>query len=164
MRTNIHASCVALSGGPFAVPDETGVLLLGPSGSGKSDLALRLIAAGALLVADDRTDLTLEGTALVASPPDRLAGQIEVRNLGIVTLPHCPRVPIGLAVELTPNAKLARLPEHLRWTPADGLELPESARPALVRLNPFEASAPAKVALAAAAYARGSFGAAIPPS
>ncbi len=90
----VHASCVAWHG--------RGVLLRGPSGAGKSALALRLIEAGALLVADDYVKLDsrrLSGR-LMASPPPRLAGLIEVRGLGLIRLPHLRRIPLDLVVDL----------------------------------------------------------------
>ncbi|WP_040850329.1 HPr kinase/phosphorylase, partial [Nitrospirillum viridazoti] len=74
----VHATCVSVGG--------AGVLLRGASGSGKSDLALRLVDAGALLVADDQVALAADPTAtlLTATAPERLAGLIEVRGLGIL--------------------------------------------------------------------------------
>ena len=159
MSANIHASCIVLAGAgvAFDAPQDAGVLLLGPSGAGKSDLALRLIAAGAMLVADDRTDLAIEDGGLVATPPKALAGLIEVRNLGIVALPHRSSARIALVVDLTPGAAPARLPQAARWLPPAGLDLAQNARPPLIRLAPFEASAPAKVAVAAAAFAHALF-------
>jgi len=64
------------------------VLLRGPSGSGKSDLALRLIDDGARLIADDQTHLAKKGHALIATPPPAIAGMIEVRGIGVVKLPR----------------------------------------------------------------------------
>ena len=68
-------------------------LLLGESGAGKSDLALRLIAAGAQLVADDRVELSVESNRLIARAPANLAGLIEIRNVGIIALPSA-RLPL----------------------------------------------------------------------
>lgn len=157
MGVNIHASCILLgcAGAAFQAPKAAGVLLLGASGSGKSDLALRLIMAGAELVADDRTELAIEDGALVATVPPSLAGLIEVRNLGIVALPHRPKAQVALAIDLGPGVRAGRLPEPERWTAPAGLPLPDAACPPLIRLDPFEASAPAKVALAVAAFAHG---------
>jgi len=132
MNEQVHATCVALS--------ETGVLLMGPSGSGKSDLALRLIEGGALLIADDRVDLCVEDGVLTARAPEPLFGLIEVRGLGIIDRPAGRRSPVGLVIELTPG-ETERLPEPLETTLA-GIALP------LFRLDPFEASAAQKVALA----------------
>src|SRR5436190_12103023 len=97
---NVHASCVAI--GPH------GVLLLGKSGAGKSDLALRLIDAGARLVADDRTILFIARGALHARAPDSIKGLLEIRGLGIVTMPSRPFAKIALVVRL--GAEDARLP------------------------------------------------------
>jgi serine kinase of HPr protein (carbohydrate metabolism regulator) len=106
----IHATCCALDGpaGP------AGVLLLGPPGSGKSDLALRLVDAGFLLVADDRVDMDGSGIAPVAAAPATLAGLIEVRGMGIIRLArHMPRAAIVLAVTLAPAVEQERLPETM---------------------------------------------------
>jgi HPr kinase/phosphorylase len=136
----IHASCVELGG--------TGVLLLGESGSGKSDLALRLIDAGARLVADDRTELRRDGTRLIASPPATIAGRMEVRGVGIVPLTHVAECAVGLAVALVAPDRVERLPsaQSRAWL---GIDMP------LLALDPFEASAPAKIRLAVREAARG---------
>jgi HPr kinase/phosphorylase len=136
----IHASCVELGG--------TGVLLLGEPGSGKSDLALRLIDAGARLVADDRTELRRDGVRLVASPPATIAGRMEVRGVGIVPLAHVAECVVGLAVDLVASERVERLPnaQNRTWL---GIDVP------LLALAPFEASAPAKIRLAVREAARG---------
>ncbi len=118
----IHGSCAARNG--------AGVLLIGPPGSGKSDLLLRLFDHGFALVADDRVDIE-DG---VAAAPARLAGLLEVRGLGIVRLPFQPAARLALAVQLAPAD---RLPE-----PARLLGLPS------VRIEARHSSAPARVALA----------------
>jgi serine kinase of HPr protein (carbohydrate metabolism regulator) len=101
----IHASCVALSG--------KGVLISGPAGAGKSDLALRLIDEGAQLVADDQTELAIADNALIASPPAAIAGLMEIRHYGLVRLAHAEKVPIALYVDLaSPDEKLERIPEE----------------------------------------------------
>ena len=152
---NIHATCVRLgrAGAAFGAPPDAGVLLLGKSGAGKSDLALRLIALGATLVADDRPDLYVRRGKLYARPPARLAGLVEVRGIGIVKLPHAPRVCVTLVVELGWEA--TRLPDHRRYRLPAGLALPAAAAPPMVKIAPFEASAPAKIVAATAAYALG---------
>jgi len=122
-RGQIHASCVARSG--------AGVLLLGPAGSGKSDLALRLLDHGFSLVADDRVDIE-DGDARA---PAALAGLLEVRGLGIVRLPWQP-ARLALAVSLGSGD---RLPEPSRHAE---LGLP------LVCIDPRSASAAARVSLA----------------
>lgn len=104
----IHATCCARDDGAGPV----GVLLLGPPGSGKSDLALRLIDAGFMLVADDRVDIEGRQDGAYASAPAALAGLIEVRGIGIVRLARTlPRARVALAVALTPRVAQERLPE-----------------------------------------------------
>ena len=129
----VHATCVDVNG--------VGVLLRGPPGSGKSDLALRLISSGALLVADDRAVLTADGDRIVVSPPPEIAGLVEVRGLGILRLDHRDGVPLGLVLDLVPASAVERLAEAGTCNFL-GLAFP------LWRLAPFEASAPAKVRLA----------------
>lgn len=129
----VHASCVALG--------SRGVLLRGAPGAGKSDLALRLIDAGATLVSDDRVALDDGDGALLASPPARLAGLLEVRGLGIVAMAYTGRCPVHLAVDLVAPEAVERMPE------ADSVVL-RGHRIARVALAPFEASTPAKVGLA----------------
>ncbi|HEY9348147.1 MAG TPA: HPr kinase/phosphatase C-terminal domain-containing protein [Inquilinus sp.] len=134
----IHATCVAVDG--------RGVLLRGPSGSGKSDLALRLIDAGGRLVADDRVQLALEGGVVMAHPPAALAGLIEARGFGPIPVPFEPCVPVLLVADLKPAEAIERLPEPAVCAYL-GIRLP------LVSVAPFEASAPVKLRLALAALA-----------
>ena len=155
LTVNIHASCVRLgkAGKAFGAPPDCGILLLGSSGSGKSDLALRLIAMGAELVADDRTDLFVKRGRLYAKSPTRIAGLIEVRGVGILALPHTGRARVTLVARL--GRPGARLPEHRRYRPPAALRLPVAAAPPVISIAPFEASAPTKLVAAAAAYALG---------
>jgi serine kinase of HPr protein (carbohydrate metabolism regulator) len=142
VTTFVHATCVALR----VRRSWRGVLLRGPSGAGKSDLALRLIEAGARLVADDQIALIRQGDTLVGTPPGTLAGLLEVRGIGIVKLGRAQllaRVPIALLVDLVPDDRIERLPDPARETLLD-VDLP------IVKLAPFEASAPAKLRLALA--------------
>lgn len=121
--------------------DGRGVLLRGPSGSGKSDLALRLIDAGAGLVADDRVEVVREGDRLVARAPDSLSGQMEVRGIGIVIVQAVQRAGLVLVVDLVPLEQVPRMPDPGRWTHL-GASVP------LITLHAFEPSAMAKVRLA----------------
>ncbi|MDP6952616.1 MAG: HPr kinase/phosphatase C-terminal domain-containing protein [Alphaproteobacteria bacterium] len=130
--TCIHASCVAVG--------DAGVLIEGAPGSGKSDLALRLIDAGAVLVADDQVQLARRGEALLASAPAPLQGLIEIRGIGIVRLAHDADVPIRLAVTLCDGA-VERLPEPTART-LQGIAVPA------ISLVAFEASAAPRVRLA----------------
>jgi len=129
----IHATCVAIGG--------EGIVLRGPSGSGKSDLALRLIGAGARLVADDRVDLSLAGDRLHAAAPENLFGMIEVRGLGILRLPAAPAAPVALVCDLVTAGEIERLPE-----PREVSLLGRTV--CAVSLTPFQASADTKVQLA----------------
>ena len=123
----VHGSCVARN--------EAGVLLVGPPGSGKSDLALRLIDRGFILVADDRVEIE-DGTATC---PETLLGLLEIRGLGILRLPHAGSARLALAVQL--------------GAPAERLPLPaihaETNLP-LITLDAFAASAAQRVDLALA--------------
>ncbi|MGD0143763.1 MAG: hypothetical protein ABSC92_11435 [Rhizomicrobium sp.] len=150
---NIHASCVVLrgAGDAFGAPADCGVLLLGESGAGKSDLALRLISQGALLVADDRVELFVRDDALWVRPPKALAGLIEVRGVGILSLPFETEARIGLAVQLVLREKMPRMPALERYEPPAHFSV--GTKPPMIRLAPFDHSAPAKVAVAAAAFA-----------
>jgi len=131
MSQLIHATAVAIG--------TRAVLLTGASGAGKSDLALRLIDRGAALISDDQVVVEVGGDRLLASPPETIAGRIEVRGVGIVAMDHQRSVPVALIVDL--SAEAARMPEP-RTRLIEGCELP------LVALSPFEASAPIKVELA----------------
>ncbi len=159
MTVNIHASCVLLgeAGKSFGAPSDAGVLILGESGSGKSDLVLRLIARGAQLVADDRTDLRAENGALMARAPAALAGLIEVRGIGIVALPFAAQARIALVVTLVAADQVPRLPQQEFYNPPPELGLADFVHPPLIRLFAQEASATAKLCLAAAAFAKGLF-------
>ena len=121
----LHATCVARAG--------HGVLLVGPPGAGKSDLALRLLDRGFDLVADDRVDII----AGMASPPAALAGLLEVRGLGLLHLPHVWSARLALLVRLA--TAMERLP-----APAEdaSLGLP------MLTLDPRSASAAQRVGLA----------------
>lgn len=110
-----------------------GVLVLGAPGSGKSSLVLALIEdprGDAILVADDRVIL-VAGDALVARPPEKLAGLIEVRGIGIVSRPSLPSVRIDFAVEFRPAAECPRLPgDEDRFVALEGVVLPRLVLPA----------------------------------
>jgi len=125
-----HASCAAKLG-PDGGPDA--VLLLGSAGSGTSDLLLRLLDRGWLLVADDQVLVE----AGIARPPDALAGMLEVRGLGLFRLNFCPAAPLRLIVRL--GLATERLPLPSR-DEATGLPL--------VTVDPLQHSAPERLAMA----------------
>ena len=154
---NIHATCVrvARAGKMFGAPPGAGVLLLGESGAGKSDLALRLIGRGAELVADDRTELCVWRARLMARVPKPLAGLLEVRGLGIVEIEHSGATAVSLVVDL--SATVTRMPGYVLFQPPRPLILPPRARPRRIGLCAFEASAPDKVLAAVAALHNDAF-------
>lgn len=129
----LHASCVAVQG--------QGVLLLGESGTGKSDLALRLIDTGAKLVADDQVSISLQNDTLTASPPQALAGLLEVRGMGLFRLPFLHSCPLALAVRLVARESVERLPDIAHQFDCLNKKLP------LLSLPAFDASTPAKIRL-----------------
>lgn len=143
----VHATALALG--------DRAVLIRGPSGSGKSDLALRCIAAPpvgfsahrAELVSDDQVMLTLTAAGIEASAPASIAGRIEVRGLGIMALPHRASARLALVVDLVAPADVPRYPLDPTTALFFGLEVPA------VRLAAFEASAPVKLLLALGAPA-----------
>jgi serine kinase of HPr protein (carbohydrate metabolism regulator) len=128
----LHASTVALDG--------RAVVISGPSGSGKSDLALRLLDRGFTLVSDDQTIVRRKAEKLVASAPPTIAGKLEIRGVGIVAMPHLDDIPVALLVELTSD--IQRLPDDNRERPILGIPLP------LISVDAMTASAASKVALA----------------
>lgn len=128
----VHATCVALDG--------RAVLITGPSGSGKSDLALRLLDRGFTLVSDDQTIVRRERERLIASTPPQISGKLEIRGIGIVEVETQQDVPIALLVELTSD--IQRLPDDSRERPILGVNLP------LVSIDAMTASAAAKVSVA----------------
>lgn len=127
-----HATCVSVKG--------VGILLEGPSGVGKSDLALRLIDQGAILVADDQVVITRGPQDLLASPPATTAGLLEVRGLGLFTQSYAPSTPVHAVITLESARDFERLPlpESIGIL---GFSLPH------YRLNPTVASATARVRL-----------------
>jgi HPr kinase/phosphorylase len=136
-----HGTCVAIDG--------EGVLLRGKPGSGKSDLALRLIDAGARLVADDQTELRRDGERIVARAPAAIAGRIEIRGVGILSCASIAAAPLRLVVDLVSESEVERLPA------AESCLYLARAIP-LLRLAPFEGSTPVKIRFALRALAAAS--------
>ena len=140
----VHATTVSLAG--------LGVIILGPSGSGKSDLALRLIGEGAFLISDDQTDLFLRNARIWARAPETIAGLLEVRGRGIVACAVQTAGCLSLAVQLVQTPPV-RLPEPSFWQPGDAAwpRLPQ------ISLEAREASAAAKVRITLATLQKAGF-------
>ena len=136
----IHATAVAIDG--------AAVLLRGPPGAGKSDLALRLIEDGARLVADDQTLLRRADDRVLVRAPATIAGLLEVRGVGIVRVDPLDEAPLALIVDLVPPEQVERIPDN-RSEVVLGLAFP------LISLAAFEVSATAKLRLARRALAHG---------
>ncbi len=131
---NIHASCVSWHG--------KGILFLGDSGMGKSDICLRMVMdKQAKLVADDRVNIFIKGNRLFAEAPDNLKGLIEVRGLGIVSFPAKKRCQISLVVRVVSKREdVERMPEKIFYE-YEGIKIPQIA------LYPFDVSSVDKVLL-----------------
>ncbi len=136
-ETLVHGACVARDG--------QAVLLRGPSGAGKSDLALRFSRHDPrnVLVADDQVLLDARAKTVWARPHPALAGLIEVRGIGIVRVTFLPRAELRLIVDLTSHEEIDRLPPD----PPASITIGAATLP-MLRLAPFENSAPLKLALA----------------
>jgi HPr kinase/phosphorylase len=133
----VHATAIAIEG--------DAILLRGPPGAGKSDLALRLIEGGARLLADDQALLRRVDNHVLVRAPAAIAGLIEVRGVGIVCVDSLDEAPLALVVDLVPSAQVERIPDN-RFEVVLGLTIP------LIALAPFEASAAAKLRLARRAF------------
>ena len=117
----LHASCVSING--------NGVLILGPAGSGKSSLALNLIALGAELVADDQTLVRREHSDLIAHCPETISHLIEARGLGFLTPPSCDKAALTHVVDLS-QVQTQRVPVCEDYE-LFGITLPLFRRPPL---------------------------------
>jgi serine kinase of HPr protein (carbohydrate metabolism regulator) len=153
----LHGTAVALGA--------RAALIRGPSGSGKSDLALRCIALPAPfpradasaprfaeLVSDDQVVCVARDGCVDVSPPASIAGKIEVRGLGIIAVPYRPLARLSLVVELVAAQDVPRFPLDSPTANIMGIQLP------LVRLAPFEPSAPLKLLLALNSASNGAAG------
>lgn len=125
----IHASAVAIGG--------NGILLVGPSGSGKSDLALRLIDRGASLVSDDAVVASAPNAMPILSAAPNIEGRIEVRGVGICDVAAVFSAPLRMIVQL--EGEVERMPQDNRTALLSGYDVP------LVTLAAFESSAALKV-------------------
>lgn len=128
----LHASAVAIDG--------CGVMLSGPSGSGKSDLTLRLIADGAVLIADDQVAVRAHDGIALLNAPAALRGRLHVHGLGVLHFPHADNIPLRLWVEA--SEQVEPLPNLRQFRAVAGVRVP------LLPLRLTDASTPVKIALA----------------
>jgi len=110
----IHATCVDING--------SGVLILGRSGSGKSSLAINLIALGSKLVADDQCKLVKKNNSFRIFKPASLPNSIEVRGIGLVSVPTLVETRLDWVVNMD-EAETERMPD-LRFTEIGGCRVP----------------------------------------
>jgi serine kinase of HPr protein (carbohydrate metabolism regulator) len=129
-----------------------GVLLQGPSGSGKSDLALRCLDLGFVLIADDRVEAWESAGGLFGAPPEVLAGFAEARGIGLITLGYRPWARMVLAVDCVTSSEVERMPDPQAFE-AFGVSIPR------LQLASLEASAPAKLRCALIGLGTGGQGA-----
>lgn len=137
----IHGTAIAL--------ENQAVLIRGPSGSGKSDLALRCLSlpasaltARAEFVGDDYLCVGKSGTKILLSAPDAIRNKLEVRGIGIVTVQSISSACLRLVADLVTPDEIERLPDHQSTTPVCGMQIP------VVKIAPFETSAPVKLLIA----------------
>ena len=105
------------------VIEDFGILIKGQSGSGKSDLALRLIDSGATLISDDLTICKKIGDYLYLYPHSKTKGLLEVREIGIMTVPYVENIKLNLVVELV-EKKFERIPRVMNCSIL-GLKFPK---------------------------------------
>ena len=117
-----------------------GIMITGPSGSGKSDLALRLIDRGATLISDDSINIVSVDQELILQSPETVQGKMEIRSLGILAFEFVNSVPLGLKVQLRQTGE--RFPMDRQTEVISGKTIP------LISIDAFEQSAPIKVELA----------------
>jgi len=126
----LHATAISYHG--------SGVLIRGPAGIGKSDLALRLIHNGADLIADDRVSLDVSDKKIFLSAPPNIIGLIEIRGIGLIKIKAVRNIPLCLIVDLRQRNEIDRMPEHRK-------DLIENISVPIVQIDAFECSAPAKI-------------------
>lgn len=128
-KSGLHATTIALRG--------RGVMIMGESGTGKSELALTLIERATLqgknaaLVADDRTLLKVEGSQLIARAPENLAGGVEIRGAGLFRVEYNAQIALDLVVTLVEKAQAERYPSGQTWR-FENIDIPRLFLPSLL--------------------------------
>ena len=130
----MHASVVSVKG--------QAVLLRGPSGFGKSDLALRMMDQGADLVSDDYVELEVKKGQIIARPPKAIQGLMEVRGLGLIKVQYLEEAVVTLAYNLVGSNIVDRVPVSASRLILDGVAIP------LFSLDGLAASGPTKIKMA----------------
>lgn len=138
----VHGTAIALGG--------RAALIRGPSGSGKSDLALRCLGLGpsvlvrepVKLIADDQVVLKTQGHELYASAPPTLRGKLEVRGLGILEVDALTEASLVLVADLVRQGGIERFPDPWPFTRIQNFDVP------VLRLSPFESSSALKLVTA----------------
>jgi serine kinase of HPr protein (carbohydrate metabolism regulator) len=134
-KTILHGAAAALEVQGYA---PSAVLLRGKSGTGKSDLVLRLIAAGGMLVSDDQVVVERHQDKIMVSAPAAIQGLIEVRGVGLLKYPAAPQAQLRLVIDLVPREEVPRLPDR------ESADILGVAIPSL-KLHAFDASTPLKI-------------------
>lgn len=130
--TLLHGTTVEFNG--------HGLFITGASGAGKSDLAIRLIDRGAVLVSDDYTEVKSTRNTLTATVPKNIKGKIEAYGIGIIDAKNKDQTTINLVINLVDTDKLERMPKDDTVT-IEGISLPQ------IYLCAKHASAVAKLCL-----------------
>ncbi len=126
----IHATSISIS--------SKGVLIRGASGMGKSDLAFRLMNLGATLISDDYTNVAVAKDKVILSPPNNIEGKIELRGIGIVTVPFKTKCALKLIIDLVKPNYIPRLPDQ-NLIEFEGHKIPS------YQFSSFETSTPEKI-------------------
>lgn len=130
MQKQIHGTSICYK--------QKGLLFLGKSGNGKSDLALRLIDKGANLIADDQTILTLKNNKIILTCPSEIKSKLEIRGIGIIKMPSIKEHQLDIVFQLKSFREIKRIPNE-NWRMLLDQKIP------YYEIDPFELSVNAKI-------------------